>query len=389
MRILNACLDQEQLWVLDDIIVGLYSIDQKTFETKCVIDYQKLFPSGKFNVSSLFKWKEDYIVIIPREINRKWIFYNKITGKIEYRKIIERKCQEIFIAADQERNQLYFLPLYIHDPILIVDMNTLNCLQIIENWSKKVPDNCYLTAWKGAYNGQYVFFPIMNTKILVRIDCRTRKVNLLELSMSENIIDLDYALGELWILPIGGNRLYQVDENGKIINTVKLLMENSILLPDFARIVADKRYLFLLPYYRNGIYVYDKLEKKTHIIPKEILDIRRKKNKEFYLRYWEYCVKENQICFLPYHNSYVEIDLDTLACHKKELCYPTMWSDEEKIKKHIQSHISEEDFTLREIDVCGLEVYLEYTKHLINKKILRENVCASKIAWNMLKTEVK
>ena len=55
MKILVTCLDQEILWAIDDEIGGLYSIDLKTFETQCVIDCQKLFPYGKFEVLSLFK----------------------------------------------------------------------------------------------------------------------------------------------------------------------------------------------------------------------------------------------------------------------------------------------------------------------------------------------
>ena len=62
MKILVTCLDQEILWAIDDEIGGLYSIDLKTFETQCVIDCQKLFPYGKFEVLSLFKWKENCII---------------------------------------------------------------------------------------------------------------------------------------------------------------------------------------------------------------------------------------------------------------------------------------------------------------------------------------
>ena len=68
MKILVTCLDQEILWAIDDEIGGLYSIDLKTFETQCVIDCQKLFPYGKFEVLSLFKWKENCIVIVPLKI---------------------------------------------------------------------------------------------------------------------------------------------------------------------------------------------------------------------------------------------------------------------------------------------------------------------------------
>lgn len=384
MRIRIACLDGEQLWIIDDVIGGLYSVDPRTFETKCVISYQKLFSYGKIEVQSLIKWEEEYIIIIPREIDRKWILYNKRTGEIKYRKVIERKCQGILISTVQDRNQLYFFPLYVYDPILIVDLETLTCSQMIENWSNGVPNDCGQTAWKGIYNGQYIFFSIENTKTLVRMDCKTQKVKLLELDIPERIIDTDYVFGELWVLPMKGNKLYQIDENGWIVNTAELLIENSTdSLPDFARIVAQKRYLFLLPYYQKGIYVYNKQNGKTYIIPKENL-VLEEKDTNVPLRYWEYFVKDNQICFLPFRDSYIEIDLDNLVYKKRELFYPTMWSKEEKIMHCIWSHASIEDFILREMDVCNLDTFLKYIQYTVNKKYFLKNGCVSKMIWDMI-----
>lgn len=385
MKVFIACLDQELLWAMDDVIGGLYSIDLRTFETKCVIDYLKLFPDGKFDILSLFLWKKDYVVIVPKEVDKSWILYNKITEEIEYRKVIEQKCREIFIAADSKRNQLYFFPLYKSDPILIINLNTLTCSQMIENWSCKVPEKYLETAWKGVYTGQFLLFPIKNTRILVRMDCENRKVDLLELDITENIIGVDYAFEELWVLPIRGNKLYQIDENGFIVNIAELLVEDtSDLLPDFARIVVQKRYLFLLPYYREGIYVYDKQEKKTQIIMGENT-LSGKKEKEVYLRYWEYCVRENQICFLPYRDSYVEMDLDTLAHRKKELSYPIVWSDEEKAWRNIRSHVSTQDSIIREMDRCNLNVFIEYTQHgTDSKNYLMHRYVGNKV-WNIAK----
>lgn len=381
MRIRIACLDYDLLWVIDDIISGLYLIDQKTLKTKCMIDYQKLFPYGKFEVQSLLKWKENYIIIIPREISKSWIFYNKITGEVEYRKVIKEKWKEILIAVDQNREQLYFCPLYIYDPILIVDLNTLTCFQIIENWSKKVISDCREVAWKGGYNGKYVFFPIKGTKILVRINCETRTVDLRELNISENLIDIDYAFEELWVLPINGNKIYQIDEDGKIINTIELFI-NSI--PSFARIVVQKRYLFFIPFYRKGIYVYDKLEKKIHIILEENLNLEE--NKEYYLRYWEYCVKDNQICFLPFRDKYMEVDLDTLTYKKKELFYPDIWSDEEKIYRYVGSHISEQSSVICEADECSLRIFLKYIQYKANIKNFSKSEYIGEKLWKILET---
>ncbi len=92
-------------------------------------------------------------------------------------------------------------------------------------------------------------------------------MKLLELNVSENVIDIDFIDGELWMLLMRESRLYHIDGNGRIIHTVELSMKNTgVSLLDFARIVFQKRYLFLLPYYRKEIYVYDKQNEKTHII---------------------------------------------------------------------------------------------------------------------------
>lgn len=382
MKILVACLDQEVLWTIDDEIGGLYSIDLKTFKTKCAVDCQELFRFGKYKILSLFRWNENYIVMIPLEIDKDWILYNKITGEIEFQKVVQRKCQEILITVDSERKQLYFFPLYLHDPILIVDLNTLKCVRMIENWSNKISAKGQVTAWKGAYNGRYIFFPVKNTKILVRMDCETRKVDLLELDISEKVIHMDYAFGELWVLPINGNKLYQLDENGLTISISELSVKDS--LPNFARIIVQERYLFLLPCYQKGIYVYDKLERKTYIIMKENADLDKRDN-EIYLRYWEYYVKNNRICFLPFGDKCIEIDLDTLAYKKKKLSYPDIWSDKERIEKIIWSQVSEEDSLIREINKCNLKIILKYLQFKINTNDFSKHGHAGQKVWNMLK----
>lgn len=386
MRICRACLDYELLWVMDEAVYGLYCIDWRNFEAKCVIDFWRLFKYGRFEVQSLLKWKENYIIIIPQEINRSWILYNKITGEVEYRKVVADNYQERLIAVDQDRHQLYFFPIYIHDPAFIVDLNTLTLSQRIENWSGITPNDCCETAWTGAYDGQYVFYPKKNTKTLVRMDCETHKVNLLELDISEKVIDIDYAFEELWVLPMSGNEIYQIDGNGIIINTAKLFVSDiGNLIPNFAKIVVQKRFIFLLPCYQKGIYVYDKLKTKTIVIPKESLTLEEK-DKETYLRYWEYCVKDNRICFLPYLDRYIEIDLDTLAYKVKELSYPNMLQDMEKVWKCIWNHVGKCDSILIETDDCNMEFFLKSIYYGINGEDFQKNIQRGNKIWDKLTT---
>lgn len=152
-------------------------------------------------------------------------------------------------------------------------------------------------------------------------------------------------------------------------------------IPDFARIVVQKRYIFLLPYFREGIYIYDKLWEKIHIIRGENKILKEKK---FDLIYWEYYVRNNRICFLPLRDDCVEIDLDTLVYDKKKLSYPAIWSDEERIKKCVFSHLSKDNLTLEEIDVCDLNVFLEYMQSVRNKE-KSLNGCIGEKIWDIMR----
>lgn len=366
MKIRTACLDSNQVWIIDDIIGGLYVIDLETLKTKCIVNSWQLFQYGKFEPQSIITWKDEYILIIPREINRHWVFYNKITKKIEYRKIIEEEYKEILIAIDQDRKQFYFCPMCIDDPILIIDFDTLICSQVIANWNNKALCSSDVIAWKGAYNGKYVFFSIKNTKILVRINCETHRVELLELNISEKIIDIDYAFEELWILPVSGNKVYQIDENGKIVNIVKLLMDGSEdSIPNFIRIIVQKKYLFFFPCYESGIYVYEKSKKNIQILANEDLNLK-KKSENHNVKYWAYYIKDNQLNILPLLDKFIEVDLDTLKYKKKDLLYPTLWPDKENMWKSIWNHVFGTNRLLVEVDSYALESFFDYILYKLN-----------------------
>lgn len=384
MKIRIACLDQELLWFIDDVISGLYSVNLRTFETQYVVDCRKLFLHEKFKIQSLVKWKEDYIVIVPQEINRTWLFYNKRTKEIQYRKIVENKYEERLIAIDTGRNRLYFFPLYMNDPALIIELNTLTCFQTIKDWSGKVSCDYHDMAWSGTCNGRYTFYPQKDTNILVRIGCENSKVTLLELDIPEGIIDVNYAFEELWVLPIKGNRIYQIDENGGIINIVDIIVENTVdSILNFARIVVQKRYLFLLPTYHKGIYIYDKQRRKTYIIPDKELSLEENE-KKIYLRYWEYCVWDSKICFLPFQDEYIEIDLDTLACKQKKLIYPSTWSEGERIENCIYSHVSEQNIVIEKKDECDFDIFLKYIQYKKNKNIFSKMKDVGNRIWSRL-----
>lgn len=158
MRILFAFADGNIIWAIDEAVYGLYSINRSTSETKCVIDSFELFRYGKFTPGALVKWKEDYILIIPMDVSKKWIVYNKVNGHISYKNFVNIECQCLFIGACEATNEAYFCPVNSKDPILIVNFDDLSSVRTIEDWNAGICGCNDEVAYRGIYNRKYIFF---------------------------------------------------------------------------------------------------------------------------------------------------------------------------------------------------------------------------------------
>lgn len=76
-----AFLGEQFIWVNDMGIGGIYTIDKFTFDVKCMIDPARLYKYGKFEIISIFQWN-NYIVVVPDELDKSWIIYDKSNEKV-------------------------------------------------------------------------------------------------------------------------------------------------------------------------------------------------------------------------------------------------------------------------------------------------------------------
>lgn len=387
MRALCVCVDNDAIWIIDELIYGLYSIDKKTYEVKCVIDSWNLFRYGKFKPDTLICWKEDYIVIIPLEIDKKWVIYNKTNGRIEYKTVVSTKCLSSLAGIYKPTNQGFFCPVCAKDPVLVIDFERLIGVEVISNWcEKKIADNSD-TIRGGIYDGKSIFFPLLNTKILVRVCCQNKNVELLRIDIPENILDISVFNGEFWVLPENGNMIYQIDENGMVMDNVRLTdFQKNLFASEFARIVNQENNIFLLPYHQQSVCVYNKIKKKMITIDGERIFLNN--DKINYSMYWGYYIEDHEICFLPWMNKCLCVDLETLSYKNRNILYPAFWTEcEVKYKyswnfslgpqvasknkkdaiKYSCNFFPEQKFVFGEKDENSLRAVLEYLSDIREK----------------------
>ncbi len=363
MRITFACTDQDALWVIDEIIYGLYSINKTTFEVKCIIDSKRLFRYGNFKPYGLFIWKEEYIVIIPVELHKKWVIYNKITGQIEYKKVMEEKYKGVFIGIDEAAEQAYFCPVTRDDPITVIDLKTFRCIQALKFLSTNVFDGSYTVPWKGISSEKYILFPVRGTRYIVRLNYGSDQVKFIESDITEGIADIGFYFGELWVLPMEGEKIYKLDEEGKKIACVELTINyQNISASEIALIVVQKNYVFLLPYHQHTIFVYDKSKRKMIKIAEEgyTLPVTLKTKS---MVYWAYYIENNKICFLPFQNKFLQVDLDRLSYEQKDLCYPQEIKRDNENFYYIWNHVLEFNDYMIEIDKYSPKSFFDYIQN--------------------------
>lgn len=172
--------------------------------------------------------------------------------------------------------------------------------------------------------------------------------------------DIDFYADEFWVLPMYGDKIYQIDENGAIIDQVKLICNGNVFLAsEFIRIVVQEKYLFLLSYQRQGIYVYDKIKKGIVIIGDKncLLPETYRTNS---VGYWGYYILDNNICFLPWQYKGLEVNLDTLEYKYRDMPYPASWTDKEYKYRYYWNLFFNQDFLFMETDKKSFDTFSEY-----------------------------
>lgn len=317
-----VCIDDKVIWTSDEAIGGLYTIDKMTFEVKGILDPSQVFKYGKFKIQSIIQWK-DFIIILPAELNKKWVIYDKKSGEVDYKDVvgISGKTTGIYLVG----NLGFLIPATMDIPIIIVDLETMVITRRIKNWSEDIGKDSegVFETRTGVVADTDVLFSLYGTKYLIRLNQNT--TSMFQLQIPYGICSISYSDKELWVLPINGDGIYRVNGKGRIIEEVALNVNNkSLNASDFVRIISVSGYIFLLPASRNEICVYDKQNKKAFMIGEEESLINEIPLQCEASSYWEYCIEENILYFMPVKGKFLEFDLDTLMWKQRNIYLPSL-----------------------------------------------------------------
>lgn len=325
LRTGTAYIDDKVIWTSDETIGGLYTIDKLTFEVRVILDPSQVFKYEKFKIQSIVQWK-NYIILVPAKLDQRWVIYDKDSGTVEYQTVVGIHGETAGMCIIGKRGVL--VPGSISSPVIIVNLETMTVLRMIRNWNESIEYSSrdFWGTRPGVIVGEEVFFHVYDTRYFVKIGHNSADV--FRLQIPNSIASLSYSDNEFWILPTGGNCIYGVDREGKIIEIANLEVNGeSLKADDFVRIVSVQKYVFLLPVQGKNFCVYDKGRRKL-----AKLHIKEETFKNqipllcYKTSYWGYCIDINKLYFMPVENKLLEIDLDTLEWKERTVYLPTSMS---------------------------------------------------------------
>lgn len=376
-------VEDKLIWTGDCVINGLYTIDKLTFQVKNVLDSSQIFKFNKFNIISIFQWN-DNVILVPSELNKKWVVYNKKTKKIEYKDVVKLDGETTGIYIIGKFG--FLIPGSTREPIIIIDLDTLICFRKLEDWNKDIIKNHkkVFETRTGVIVNTSLFFQLYDTKYIIMANQNT--ANIYSVNIPYGICSIDYSNDRFWILPTGGSCIYATDKNGNVVEKVNLIWNKQWLLAaDFIRIIALERYIFLMPISDENIYIYDKEDKQIIIINiaedalKSMFPIKDSGS------YWGYYVERNKLYFLPLKNKFLEIDLNTLKWTKKDIYLPSLISGRGLIYWFIWNHWYSQNIVKDESNKDLLRLYCEMirSKDAVCKLYDKKN---GKNIWRKLKS---
>lgn len=122
-------------------------------------------------------------------------------------------------------------------------------------------------------------------------------------------------------MPANGNYIYHTDQEGGLLENVKLETTNQLLANQFARIVNTEEHVFLFPHKGNIIHIYIKKKKEFVKIGSEECKLWGDIFVNIDCSYWDYHIRNGNIYILPLKYRYMSIDLSTLETCEDKLIY--------------------------------------------------------------------
>ncbi len=311
------CQDDKYLWCYDEVISALSRVEIESMQTQCMVSPMQLLNDGCFEIGKLIKWKNK-IIILPREISKKWIFYDIGSGKVDYGAV----CTDSHRLADAIlfENVLVIFSVFVKDPILVVDLMERKVVKRIDFGllPQKGMHIMDVTVDQGD-----IRFLIRNSSFCGRLN--SKGIHLTQIRVKAPFACADFFDGTGWAVTCKGDLLYHFDSDGTILDCYKINLGI-----EFKRIVFEGGRIFLLSAYEGMIKIFD-IENgyEINVCAQQESNFANLPELFKQVDYWGYMKKDSDIWFLPLKYPLQIVNIDTLMCRQEMLQYSEEFSENE------------------------------------------------------------
>lgn len=307
-RIVRFYVENDTIWAYDELSMGLYEINLNTRRAELLLTHLQIHKDKCRIICGLIK-KENEIVLVPKTVDDNWVVYKIKEKEVSYIHPVLLKMQ--ISELHQYENMAYMIPEKINDPICVISLDNMECVKQIKHWYDiDDEDITSYSCWGTSVNENGIYVPVVEKKYISKI--RYDKTEFILADIPESIHAISVSKDGIWILPMLGNYIYQIDQTGNLINCIEVNGNEENSVKQFARIISIEDYIFLVPFYKKDIYVYRKIKKDfLKISSKTKLHncaISMKINSD----YWGFYINNKTLSLLPLRYRWTMIDLQTL-----------------------------------------------------------------------------
>lgn len=315
--------DGTYLWCYDEKICTLSRTDINTMNVICAISPVQILKGEWYEVGNLIGWG-DKLIIIPQNIEKEWVIYDKQNGHIEYGIFCSEK--QLSVAGAVLRNNLILFPASVSDPILVIDLQKREIIKKISLQDYGlVPEHDMVILDTKLDKGDICF--------LIRNSCYYGRINDTEFQLTRiqagvKLECADFYGDTGWAVDHGGKVLYQFDKAGNLLGELSINVGT-----EFGRIAVENKKIFLLPVNQSQLWAFD--VDKNQI--KEI-DVQQKETSFSILEtfgsagYWGYVKNGQNMWFLPWRYPLQILNIDTLICSQADFLYTDNFSKKEYVE---------------------------------------------------------
>lgn len=322
-------LDDTYLWCYDEVICALSRINIETFQAECILSPMQIIEKETFQVRKIIGWRNK-IIILPVEIRKKWVIYDKIEKKVEYKSF----CNECFESSEAilVGDILVLLPISITNPIVVINLLKRKVISKINMCVPQIEVKRDMNIWDANIDQGNICFMIRNSFYYGRFG--KNGISIVKIKVTKPLYCAYFNDGIGWGIDREGKCIYKFDKEGNLLK--KYFVKNGI---QFTKIIVENRYILLLPENSNEIRILSMEGQEIYKIGTEEKDLIYEFPELMGLpAYWCYVKRKKNIWFLPLKYSLKVLNLDSLEWKCKIIKYVNLNSGDlyEKYCKYVR-----------------------------------------------------